>query len=454
MIWDKKDNYKIDQIIKYNFFIKEREIEDYINNYFEKDKNAMNIYGNYYKTYIDNNNNLFDSSEHSYNYIYVYQLEFSINLLENIFLEIIYNHIKNENLVFSNLLDRGACGGIFELLFGFFIQKSGLFSGEKIEQTIYISSLVPFNYSINYYSSYKKEIKNFKEFKLEKNDKKRKIPFKNTFIKQVMFNSKYYDMAILIKSEKENHYISIIIQATIMKDEEKRMTKDEHELILRSVKLNLENEYEINIDKAYFIYVLSKKNGEIEDKETKKDCEYNKIEYIGFDLDNYEKDINLKIDYNKALITDLFPIHNAASLLICKKKEEEIYSKLKFTIDSRKNSSKELIDYDEDYDKYINNLFKNKYDSSEFNLKQFKYFELNFSLFEKNQEILNFLSEFSFLLFIINKGEKIYIHFNKLTYDCKNNYEIASLRSIKKDIPKILFCYSEVPLMIKLNKDK
>ena len=44
------------------------------------------------------------------------------------------------------------------------------------------------------------------------------------------------------------------------------MTRDEHELILRSVKLNLENEYEINIEKAHFIYVLSKKNGEIEDK--------------------------------------------------------------------------------------------------------------------------------------------------------------------------------------------
>ena len=166
MIWNKEKNYEISQIIKTKFLIEERGIEDYINNYFEKDKNAMNIYGNYYKTYIDKNNNLFDPLEHSYEYIYVYQLEFSINLIENIFLEMIYNHIKNENLIFSNLLDRGACGGIFELLFGFFIQKIGLFSGEKIEQIIYIYSLVHFNYSINYYSSYKKEIKNFQEFKI------------------------------------------------------------------------------------------------------------------------------------------------------------------------------------------------------------------------------------------------------------------------------------------------
>ena len=280
--------------------------------------------------------------------------------------------------------------------------------------------------------------------------KKEKYLSKNTFIKQIIFNSKYYDMAILIKSNKENNYELIIIQATIMKDEEKRMTRDEHELILRSVKLNLENEYEINIEKAHFIYVLSKKNGEIEDQETKKDCDINKIEYIGFDLDNFEEDNKFRINYKKALITDSFPIHNAASLLICKKNEEEIYSKLKLIIDNKKNASKELIGYDE----YIKNMFKNKYDSSEFSLKQFKYFEPNCSLFELNKRILNFLSEFSFLIFIINKGKEIYIHFNKLTYDCNDNYKIVSLKSIKKDITKILFCYSEVPLMTNKTRKK
>ena len=450
IIFNKEGNYNYDQIMEKYFFIEERNIDDYINNYFEKDKNTMNIYGNYYKTYIDNNNNLFDPLEHSYKYIYVYQLEFSNNLIENIFLEIIYNQINYDNLSFENFIGRGVSGGILGLLFGFFIQKSGLFSGEKIEQTIYVSSLVPFNYSINYYSSYNKEIKNFKEFKLETNNKKRKIPFKNTFIKQIIFNSKYYDMGILIKSCKKNNYKLIVIQTTIMKDEEKRMTKDEHELILRAVKLNLENEYEINIEKAYFIYILSKKDGEIEDKETKKDCDINNIEYIGFDFDNIEEDKEFRINYDKALITDLFPIHNAASLLICKKNEEEIYSKLKLIIDDKKNSSKELKGYDE----YIKNIFQKKYDSSELTLKQFEYFEFNCSLFEINREILNFLSEFSFLIFIINNGKEIYIHFNKLTYDCNDNYKVVSLKPIKQDKTKILFCYSEVPLMINRAKNK
>ena len=447
IIWNKEKNYEYDQIIKGKFFIGEGIIDNYIDNYFEKDKISMNIYGNYYKTFIDNNNNLFDPLEHSYKYIYVYKLEFSFNLIENIYLEIIYNHIKTENLIFSDILDKGAFGGIFELLFGFYIQKSGLFSGEKIEQTIYISSLVPFNYSINYYSFYNKEIKKFKELKLE-NNKKRKIPFKNTFIKQIIFNSKYYDMGILLKTLKDNTYKIILIQATIRKDDEKRFTKDEHELIARSVKLNLENEYEINIEKAYFIYALSKKNGEIEDQETKKDCNAKKIEYIGFDLDNFEKDTELKINYEYAFITDVFPIHNAASLLLCNKKDDLIYKKLKSIIDKNKKSSKELNNYKE----HIEKIFKNKYGCSEFSLSQIKYFEINNSLFEKNKELLNYLTVFSFLIFILKKQKGIYLHFEKTTYNFQNDYEEFNYKQKKQDIEKILFCYSTVPLMVIKNK--
>ena len=272
LLWNNEKNEEYDVIIEKNFFIEEGNIYDLINdNYIEKDKRAMNIYGNYYQNFINNYNDYFDPSNHTYEYIYVYKLDFSINFIENIFLENLYEHIKKENLFFSKILDRGACGGIFELLLGYYIQKSGKFLGENIEQTINISSLVPNNYSIIYYSSYHKEINNFKEFKLDIKNKKKNISFKNTFIKQIIFNSKYYDMAILLKSNKDNTYKLIVIQATIMKDEEKRLTKDEHELILRSVKMNLENEFNIYIEEASFIYVLSKKNGKIEDQETKKD---------------------------------------------------------------------------------------------------------------------------------------------------------------------------------------
>ena len=257
-------------------------------------------------------------------------------------------------------------------------------------------------------------------------------------------------MAILIKLNKDNKYKLIVIQATIMKDKEKRMSKDEHELILRTVKLNLENEFEINIEEAYFIYALSKKNGQIEDQETKKDCDKNKIEYIGFDIDTFEKDNESKIDYGKAFITKSFPIHNSISLLFYNKnKEDEInYSKFKSITNDNIKYSHELKDYNE----YLKILFKNKYDNSDFSSEQFKYFELKYSLFDNNKGMLNYLSDFSFLIFDVNDGEKIYLHFKNSTYNCKNNFKQSSFQLTKKDkdICQILFCYSTIPLAIKI----
>ena len=445
IIWNKDKNNEYDKIIEQRFFIDEKDIKDFIDNYNEKDKNSKNIYGNYYKDFIDKDNNLIISLEHAYKYVYVYKLDFSFNFIENILLEIIYNHIKKENLFFSKLLDRGACGGIFELLFGFYIQKCESFLGEKIENTIYIPFLVPSNYSIKYYSSkYNKDLNTFKEFKLENNNKKkRKIPFKNTFIKQIIFNSKYYDMAILIKLDENNKYKLIVMQVTIMKDKDKRLLKEEHELILRSVKLNLENEFEINIEEAYFIYVLSKKNGEIEDKETENDCIKNKIEYIGFNIDNFEKDNDkYKIEYEKALITKSFPIHNSISLLLYNSnKEDEInYLKFKKIIDDNINLSFELNNYNDN----IKQLFKNKYNDEDLCIEQFKYFEIKKLLFDNNKEILKYLTDFCFLIIAANNGKKITIYFKNMPYHFKT-FEEASYK-------QILIGYSPVPLAIKIKK--
>ena len=455
LLWNNEINNKYDNIIENKFFIEEKNIFDFIDSYIEKDKSSTNIYGNYYQSFINSYNNGFDPFVHKYDYIFVYKLDFSINMIENILLEHLCEHLKKENKLLSNILDKGACGGIFELLVGYYIQKSGLFLGEQIEQTIYISSLVPNNYSISYYSSYKKEKRKFQEFKLSENNykKRKEINFKNTFIKQVFFNSKYYDFAILIKLNKKNTYKLIVIQVTIKKDKEKRMTKEEHELILRAVKLNIENEFNISIEEGYFIYILSQKNGEIEDQETKKDCDNNKIEYIGFDIntfDNYKNEY--KINTKNAFITNTFPVHNSASLLSISKKnmsDESDYSKIKAIIDE-KIKSKEIL---KQYIEYINKLFKNKYDDLQFSPEQFSYFEIKYSLFEKNKVILNYLSNFSFLLFIGKNEKKIYVHFNKSTYDCKNNNKI-SFKPTKGDVDKIYFCFSLVPLSINYSPKK
>ena len=455
LIWNNEENFEYDKVISNNFYIEEKNIEEFIDNYIEKDKSAVNIYGNYYQNFISNYNDYFDPINHEYDNIYVYKLEFSMNFIENILLGNIYNHILKENIFFSNILDKGASGGLFEILLGYFIQKNGEFLGEKIEQTVYITSIVPNSYSIIYYSSYNKDLNNFKEFKLENNKKKKKIPFKNTFVKQVLFNSKYYDMAILIKSKgKENTYKLIVIQATIRKDKEKRMVKDEHELILRAVKLNIENEFDIYIEEAYFIYVLSKKNGLIEDQETKKDYDKYNIEYIGFDVDVMNPHNKYEINFKKAFITNSFPKHNAASLLTFsnKGKDDELnYLLLKSIVDENLKSSKLL----QNYIQYIEVLFKNKYGDTICSSEQFNYFNLKYETFKKNKIILDYLSEFSFLIITENYDENIYIHFNKSTYNCKKNNEMLEFEPLKNGYYEILFCFSSIPLMLndkKINK--
>ena len=90
-------------------------------------------------------------------------------------------------------------------------------------------------------------------------------------------------MVILIKSPKaqdQKTFDLASIQASIRKEPKKRMTKEEHELILGAVKQNIEDKFDTKIDKAYFCYVLSQKNKHIVDIDTKNDCEKNGVKYI------------------------------------------------------------------------------------------------------------------------------------------------------------------------------
>ena len=454
LLWNIEDNNKYDEIIEKKFFIKEEIIEDFINNYIEKDKNSLNIYGDYYGDFISKYNDFFDFENHKYTYIYVYKLDFSMTFVENILLDLLYKHIQKESILFSNLLDKGASGGLFELLIGYYIQKNGEFLGNKIEKTIYIYSLVPQNYSISYYSSYNKNINNFKELIFETTAKKKKIPFKNIFIKQILFNSKYYDMAILIKSKVDNTYDLIVLQIAIKKEKEKRLTKDEHELILRAVKINLENHFDIIIEKAYFIYVLSKKDGKIEDNETKEYCDKKGIQYIGFDTDSINPIDNFENVLDKAFITNTFPVHNSASLLKFSNKnlnDEIEYLKLKEIIDNNLKLCNELNKYLD----FVNNIFKNKFSDTNISSGQIKYFDLKYKLFNLNKSLLDYLSDFSFLIINENQGKVITIHFNQISYNCNKKYEKYIFKTTKSAKYEILFCFSSVPLKIneKIHKD-
>ena len=413
---DEYDNAIIDY-----FNVEEGNIQNYLDNYFEKDTNSIDIFGNYYENFISKNSKIF-SLNLERNNIFLFKLEFSLFLFEDIIYEYLYKNLQKEYNFFINILAQGTNGGFFEILVDYYIKSTKSFIVDDIKHILYIPCIVPYNYSISYYSSKRKKNDKFIEFKLKENDEqkninqkninqknknqeninqqniiqqniiqqninqeninqqninqeninqqninqqninqqninqqninqkkqentiqknikntKKVIPFENTYIKQTIFNSKYYDMVILKKSPKSadlKTFNLIAIQASIRKDYDKRMTKDEHELILGIVKQNIENEFDINIDEAYFIYVLSEKNQKIEDNETVKDCNKNGISYIGFDIgiikDNFtNKNDKYLIDLSKAFITNLFPIHNCASLLIYQKTEITEYSLLK-----------------------------------------------------------------------------------------------------------------------------
>ena len=454
------DTKEYDNIISNYFQIDEGNIKEYLNNYFEKDTNSIDIFCNYYEDFIINNTKFFPLNLEQ-NYICVYKLQFSLFLFEDIIYTHLYENLKKEYNFFRNILDKGSNGGFFEILVDYYIKSTKSFIVNDIKQIFYIPCIVPNNYSIKYYSSKRKKKEKFIEFTLEQNkNNKKKIPFENTYIKQTIFNSKYYDMVILKKSSKANDsktFNLISIQASIKKDQDKRMTKDEHELILGIVKQNIENEFDINIDEAYFVYVLSEKNKNIEDDETKKDCDKNKISYIGFDIeiikDDFQKNpYKYLIELNKAFITNLFPIHNSASLLIYQKNNNTEYSLLKEFINSNLKYSKQIEKKDFDI---IKNLLKNKYEPKDIDEQQFKYFELTITG-QIGHYIADYITEFCFIITDIKKtkfNKKInydcFIFLDKF-YDLKKFQIIDSLKIMSNS--KIKLVYSKTPLEVIKNK--
>ena len=500
------DTNECDTIIINHFNVEEGNIQNYLDNYFEKDTNSIDIFGNYYDNFILKNSKSF-SLNLGRNNIFLFKLEFSLFLFEDIIYEYLYKNLQKEYNFFINILDKGANGGFFEILVDYYIKSTKLFIVDDIKQIFYIPCIVPYNYSINYYSSKRKRNDKFEEFILEENDKqkninqendkqkninqenknqqninqenvnqenknqentiqnnikntKKAIPFENTYIKQTIFNSKYYDMVLLRKSPKSTDlktFNLIVIQASIRKDYDKRMTKDEHELILGIVKQNIENKFDIKIDEAYFIYVLSEKNQKIEDNETEKDCNKNGISYIGFDIgiikDNFtNKNDKYIINLSKAFITDLFPIHNCASLLIYQKTEITEYSLLKQSINSNLKNSKQIEK--EDFE-IIKKLIKNKHNKKDIDENQFKYFDLYINN-GVGFYINDFLTEFCFLIANIKNAK----FSKKINHNCffflGKTYELAKFQIINSlkivNNSKIKFVYSKTPLEVIQNK--
>lgn len=317
-----------DEIFDKYYDLEEIISEDFIEKYLEKDLNSRNIFGDYYNDYITKNSNILKIFS---NEIYIYKIEFSMNIMQKFLFNQIHEHLLKEYKTFLNFFSKGSLGGFFEVLIIFaFIKNNIKIFDISIDKITQIDSIVPINFSIKYDSSLRKKLK-FKKVEIGENKKKKIILDKNTFIFQRIFNAKYYDAAILIKTNITNTYDLLLLQITIKKDSNKRFNKYEHEIIISYVKINLENIFNIKIRNSYFFYVLSEKNGEIEDKDTKKNCDKIGIKYISYNFEEQKFNVNFKLE--DGFITNNYLNHNIVSLYNLKeiKKNDNAIKNLDFT---------------------------------------------------------------------------------------------------------------------------
>lgn len=290
----------------------------------------------------------------------------------------------------------------------------------------------------------------FKKLILEKRNKK-KLSNENILLLQISFNGKYYDIGLLVKADQDKHFYIIIFQITIKKDSDKRFTKLEHELILSAVKKNVENEYDIIIDEAYFYYIFCKYKNQNTDIESINYCIKNKLCYIIYNIDteNFEY-VNKNI--NDALITTTFICHNFISLFQFNKNENK---KLYNYLNSNINYKTDFNSLDNKYFIYVKNIFKNKDLDETMNINQFKSCDIKkkFGNISDFSYLYKYTTEYCFIIIrqFIDNIYKIIIQFLGFIYIYDDNLQkFKSDNNIifENNLEDYLLCYSEYPLEI------
>ena len=78
-----------------------------------------------------------------------------------------------------------------------------------------------------------------------------------------------------------------------------RYYKEEHELILRNVKKNIENKFDVEISEGYFFYIFSFQEL---DKNSIEFCEEYNFEYVLFSPDKMKFDYNFTFNLEHSFI--------------------------------------------------------------------------------------------------------------------------------------------------------
>jgi len=452
-----EDNYKNDLFFKENFEIEENNTSHNFEIFEEIDESKRNLFGNYYKDYIKNlkiNDKKYISSINlNVDEIYIYKLKFNSLLFENEIYKEIFNSCKSFYSLINKIMNKGFIGGFFEVLVIYKIKANKEILGFKFNDIISIQTLVPNSFSIKYYSIKRKKYNKFTKLNIELKHK-RNLLNDNILLFQILFNGKYYDIAILVKSGTYKHFYLIVFQISIKKDTDKRFIKLEHELILSAVKKNIENQYDLIIDKAFFFYIFCKFENKDIDLNSINFCKNNGICYIIYNI-NTEQFEYFHESINDALITSTFPSHNFISLFRLPKKEKKL-TKYLLNIDYTKDFSS----FNSKYMPYINAIFKNKYLNESITINQFQSLDIKNNLgglkIIEFSILNNFTTEFCFFIarkynkkdndyktFVLFLGDAYIFDDISLKFEVFNNFIFGN------NLEECLLCYSNFPLEIK-----
>ena len=248
------------------------------------------------------------------NNINIFSLEGLFPYIVDIFSKIIYDDNLLITRAFFSELSAQTQGGIIEFYLLEHIKYNQKFFDINISQFESIEVFVPNSFFFQNFSSRKKDtIYDYNEKENDDiNKEKINLPEKNILIKQKQYTGKYYDFAILIYSEDEKGFYLILFQVSKRKINSQILYKEEHEIALNRVKINIEENFNIKIIAGYFCYIFTNfsKNDTVISF-----CEKYKIPYLEFSFEKMKFNKNKPFNLNDCLITKKFPFHNYFSIL-------------------------------------------------------------------------------------------------------------------------------------------
>ena len=368
---------------------------------------------NYCKNYIskisDNKRNRIYQKTNYNCKITIFYLDYLFPLIEDIFSSLIYDTLsQSANLIYHELPSQSQ-GGLIEYIIYEKIKNSKDFLNYYIKKIEVIDNFVPNTFFIQNYISRKIDtIKTYIENNNINiiNNSLKDLTNCKIFLKQKQFTGKYYDCGLLVPEIKKNEYKLILFQISKKKISSQRYFREEHQLIFKRVKDNMEKKYDIIINNGYFSYILLE---EEKDEKTINFCEINGINYIFFSI--------LKMNFSgfserdsifneKTFITNDFPLHNSFSIL--SRKYFEIKNNILINYSYIKNIQKSLMleEISEEKQKMLNNYFILKHEKDE-NKNCFYIYGHFDKVFETNSSFCRWFNNNNFLFYYYNKELKL-----------------------------------------------